>query len=166
MENKNDILKNLYSEDPSIKEDAIKAIETNGDLSVVPALFDYLQKSDDKLPVVKLLSDIKLAGFQGLVIDRLETSPPEILTYLLRVVWESSLDFSDYADTFVEFLMTKPLEIALEAATVLENLSFKTAEERENVIEMLQATPKHTENQFLIENVLEVLTNPIEQEDF
>ena len=67
MENKQDILKQLSSNDMDIVRGAIEQIKQEGDISIVPELLDILLQSQDTNTITNLtalLSDVKESDFK------------------------------------------------------------------------------------------------------
>ncbi len=161
MENKDDILKKLSSEDPDARKEAIEIIKTAGDISIIPALLDLLSLGQDHTTtteVVSLLADIKDNHFKKILIDRIETTPdPFPKSLLLRICWESALDFSDSAEMFARMILSEDFIVALEAATILENMSQSATATRKAIVHILQNAHTGEEKQFLIDNVLHAL---------
>ena len=64
MENKEELLKQLNSDNPELFAEAAEKIKNEGDLSIVPALFDLLASGKEHhttTEIVNLLADIKTA---------------------------------------------------------------------------------------------------------
>ena len=126
MENKQDILKRLASPDMTVVAAAIDEIKENGDLSIVPELLEILLHNEDTTVVThvtSLLSDIRDTGFKTILMEKLiNASPGANKANLLRVCWESAIDFSEYLEVFVNILVNEDFLAALEASTVIENL--------------------------------------------
>ena len=73
MENKEDILKKLGSEEIQLRQEALAAVKNEGDITIVPALLDILTTAKDHKTteeLVNLLADIKDNAFPQIVIDR------------------------------------------------------------------------------------------------
>ena len=163
MENKQDILKKLGSNDIDLVTEAIEQIKTEGDLSIVPELLDILLQCKEPViitHITSLLSDIKDSGFK--------TIRMEIL--ILRICWESAIDFSEYMDIFLDILLKDDFISALEASTVIENLSDNLSEVKiKEAIERIKALPADDDKAFLLEGVLlhleEMLDSSKEDDD-
>lgn len=158
MENKEEILNLLNSENPEISADAIEKIKQEGDLTIVPALFDLLASGNNHrttTEIVNLLADIKNSGFGPLLIQRIKnTRQPAVKSVLLRICWESSLDFSAYAGDFMKILQEDDFIVALEAATALENMDHIAPEKKAVFLSQLKQMCTTNEKQFLIDNIL------------
>lgn len=167
MENKDDILKKLNSSDPGLQHEAIAEIKNTGDISIAPALLDTLVSAEDHhfiSELTGLLADIKDNQFKTLLAERIrETSSAPQKALLLRICWESALDFSEYTDLFIQILIRDEFIAALEASTILEELSYPDTEKREKMITLLKNTPASEEKQFLIDNILDTIGQQTEE---
>ena len=108
--------------------------------------------------IANLLADIKDNQFKDLLIQKLEqTSEGTLKKELLRIVWESSLDYSSYLDHFLQILQEDDFTVAFEASTVIENLvPHLMPEQRTKLTDILQVFPE--DKKFLAENILEELS--------
>lgn len=156
METNDDILKKVQSGDPELLAEAVKEIKENGDLSIARILVEELKNIPDPhtmTTVVNLLADIKESSFREIVINQLQaTSQPAVKVELLRVIWESSLDYSRYLPVFLDILKNDDFSIAFEASTVIENMVHSlTDEQYEQLHEFIKTFPE--DKHFLIENI-------------
>lgn len=169
MENKEEILKQLNSENSELFAEATEKIKNEGDLTVIPALFDLLAANKGHhttTGIINLLADIKNSGFVPLLIDRIKTTPlPANKSILLRICWESSLDFSTYAEDFINILKQDDFIVALEAATVLENMEHIEHNRKTLLLSQLKQIRTTDEKQFLIDNILNAWNREEEQGD-
>lgn len=168
MENKDDIIKKLHSGEAGQIAEALREIKTNGDISITPALFDALHSVEDHetvTEIINLLSDIKDSSFRQVLIARIEAAPSqEAKARLLRICWESSLDYSDYAELFAGILINDDFLAALEASTILEEIPPLNPERQHNIVEMLRHADVAEEKQFLINSTWEALLHKDEEE--
>ena len=154
MENKEDILKKLGSEEIQLRQEALAAVKNEGDITIVPALLDILTTAKDHKTteeLVNLLADIKDT----------ETIPK---SRLLRLCWESALDFSPYIVLFAELTLQEDFIVALEASTAIENIHRIDEEKRTAAIRILKQGSPSEEKQFLIDKALHFLTNYTEED--
>lgn len=164
MENKEEILKNLISEDLELQAAAIKEIKENGDLTLADCLLDLLKKQKEPRLVTlltNLIADIKENAFRDILIRRLsETKDVIWKSRLLRVIWESALDYSAHLDLFLKILREDDFVAAFEASTVIENLAHSLSEEQQRQLkEVLSLPDLSEEKKFLFQNILEELEN-------
>lgn len=156
MENNNDILNKINSGEPEVIAEAVKEIKENGDLSIAEALIRNLQnirEAHTVTVVVNLLADIKDNNFREILIKEIQSATSsDIKIELLRIVWESSLDYSAYLNVFLELLRHCDFAIAFEASTVIENMVHHLNEEQKSKLhEVITAFP--TDKQYLIANI-------------
>lgn len=169
MENKEDILKKLNSEDPEIWAEATGKIKSEGDLTIIPDLLDLLTTEKNHLltkEIINVLADIKDSGFIPLLMNRIKSvSQPIAKSLLLRVTWESSLDFSEYAEDFVKMLLEDDFIVALEAGTTLENLEYLDKKRKTSLLSQLKQAQTTDEKQFLIGDILNTWDQESETEE-
>lgn len=174
MEDKKDIIKKLNSNDVALVKEAIEEIKREGDLTIVPELLELLlhcPNTEIVTPVTTLLSDIKDSNFKQLLIDKLASVTSDVgKSNLLRICWESAIDFSEYLDLFVDILVKDDFISALEASTVIENLSGNMNNDRiRQAINRLNQTSPTDDKAFLIEDTLhhleELLLAEFEEEN-
>ena len=155
METK-DILQKIQSGEPELMAEAIKEIKENGNLSIAQTLLENLNRIPDAhalSQLVNLLADIKENAFREILIARLQAeTKPEVKAELLRIVWESSLDYSSYLPVFLEILKADDFPVAFEASTAIENMVCNlTAEQHRQLHEYIETFPE--DKAFLIENI-------------
>lgn len=169
MENKEEILSRLNSENPELSAEAVEKIKNEGDLTLIPSLFDLLAASSERRTttgIVNLLADIKDSGFASLLMERIKaTAQPAVKSVLLRICWESSLDFSAYAEDFINILKQDDFTVALEAATALENMEHIEHSRKTSLLSRLQQIRTTDEKQFLIDNILNAWSTEEEHEE-
>ena len=173
MENKQDILKQLASNDMEVVKSAIEQIKQEGDISIAAELLDTLQQSQDTAVITNLtalLSDVKDSNFKTILMDKLINATSDTgKANLLRICWESAIDFSEYLDVFVDMLINEDFITALEASTVIENLGGKIPEEKLLAAIKRLETNKDEDKSFLLEDTilhLKVLLCPEEEEEY
>ena len=169
MENKQDILKQLSSNDMDMVKGAIEQIKQEGDISIVPELLDILLQSQDTNTITNLtalLSDVKESDFKTVLMDKLINATSDTgKANLLRICWESAIDFSEYLDIFVDMLVHDDFITALEASTVIENLQGKIPEAKiHNAIKFLE-TEDNEDKSFLLEDAILHLKEMLQHEE-
>ena len=158
MENNSEILKKINSGEPELIAAAVQEVKENGDLNIAEALLLHLEQIKEPhlvTIVVNLLADIKENSFREVLIQKIQTTTnPEIKKELLRIVWESALDYSPWIEIFLDLLQQEDFEIAFEASTVIENMVHNLNEEQyQQLHEIIHSFP--VDKQFLIENIHE-----------
>lgn len=169
MENKQDILKQLASDDMEVVKSAIEQIKQEGDISIASELLDILLQSQDTAVITNitsLLSDVKDSDFKTILMDKLINATNDSgKANLLRICWESAIDFSEYLDVFVDMLLNDDFITALEASTVIENLDGKIPEEKiHSAIRRLESNSDEDKN-FLLEDTILHLQELLHHED-
>ena len=169
MENKQDILKQLSSNDMDIVRGAIEQIKQEGDISIVPELLDILLQSQDTNTITNLtalLSDVKESDFKTVLMDKLINAPDGSgQANLLRICWESAIDFSEYLDVFVDMLLHEDFIAALEASTVIENLHGNIPEEKIHIAIQRLKSESNEDNAFLLEGSIPHLEEMLLKEE-
>ena len=162
MDHKDEILKKLVEEAPELQQEAVKEIKENGDLTLVPDLFNLLESGTDHRTttlLINLLSDIKENAFKELLIGRIRsTSNPSLKSLFVRIAWESALDYSEYADLFARLMIEEEFIVGLEACSVLEGMHKITPSQRQEILQLLKNTRTGEEKQYLIDIVLNALS--------
>ncbi len=158
MENKTEILTKINSGDALLIAEAVQTIQESGDLNIAASLLDLLANIKDThviTTISNLLADIKETRFRELLIQKLQnTTDTNTQSILLRIIWESSLDYSPYLTTFLHLLQEENFAVAFEASTVIENMVHNLSDEQfEQLHELLHRFPE--EKAYLIENIHE-----------
>ncbi|MDR1273199.1 MAG: hypothetical protein LBK12_01490 [Odoribacteraceae bacterium] len=169
MEHKQEILQKLKSRQQELVDQAIEEIRANDDFSIVPELVETLLHASDAYLIARLttlLADVKETGLTTLLAERLASAGREEgRANLLRVCWESALDFSGHLEVFVNLLLDEDFVTALEASTVIENLNGDIpAGRREEAIRFLESAETREGQAFLVEGVIRHLAGWEEEE--
>lgn len=156
MDNDTEILKKINSGEPERAAEAVREIKENGDLAITEALLSNLENIGEPRIVtliVNLLADIKDNKFRDILIREIKKPhSAQIKSELLRIVWESSLDYSGYLDFFLELLQQEDFAVAFEASTIIENMVCQLTEEQfHRLHHFIEAFP--AAKQYLIENI-------------
>jgi hypothetical protein len=170
MEHKQEILQKLKSLQRELVDQAIEEIKSDDDFSIVPELVDTLLHARDAYLIARLttlLADVKESGLKNLLVERLvRAKREEGRANLLRVCWESALDFSEYLEVFAGLLLDEDFVTALEASTVIENLNGNIpARTREETIRFLKNAPPREGQAFLMEGAIRHLAAWEEDEE-
>ena len=156
MNSNSELLKKIQNGNPELLAEAVKEIKENGNLSIAQMLLENLGNIRDAhtlTTIVNLLADIKENAFREILINALQSaSQPSIKTELLRIIWESSLDYSRYLPIFLDILQNDDFTTAFEASTVIENMVYNlTTEQHQQLHEFIETFPGN--KQFLVENI-------------
>lgn len=168
MENKEEILKKLRSGETGQQEEALAAVKAEGDLSLAPALLEILPQVEDhhiRAVLSELLADIKDPAFRPVLMDRIRQAQAGVTKSLLvRICWESALDFSEEAELFARMVTEEEFIVALEAATVLENMQNLSPAARARITSLLKQGCDNEEKRFLAGNILAAFGEQAERE--
>lgn len=167
MENNKEILHKINSNEPQLLAEAVKEIQENGDLSMADALLDILKDTKDfqlTNTLTSLLSDIKDSRFREVLLKKLKAATQASQKgLLLRIVWESSLNYAPDLEVFLTYLQDSDFTVAFEASTAIENmlpnLNHQQLQHLEHVCSNFPADKK-----ILVENILSQLEE--EKENF
>ena len=161
MENKDEIIKKLNSGDVELLQEAVNMIKAEGDFLILPELFRLLETEQEHAVVnvvISLLADVKDKSFKDILINQItDTVDPRVKAILLRICWESALDFSEDARLFARIMIEDEFAVALEASTVLEELQMIPENEREEVLKILRSKKVSEDKQFLIDSAAGML---------
>lgn len=119
------LVKQLYSDNATLIEQALIEISETGNSNYIPMLIDVLHFQDNdeiKEKVITILSEIKHTDAVPKFIEAIEDKKyAEIKEKLVRACWENGLDFTNYFSTFIDLLINGEYMVAFEAYTVIEN---------------------------------------------
>lgn len=165
MENQNELLKKIGSNDPEAVLEAIREIKENGDHSIIVPLLDILSSQPDTLVVsgiVGLLADIRESSFRDILLERIrQEKNPHVKATWLRIAWESSLDYSGELDLFTDILLNDDFVAAFEASTLIENfIPHLTEDQLHRLRDFFGQVPE--DKQFLVENIIEEMEHEAE----
>jgi hypothetical protein len=130
----------------------LKEIRREGDVSILPELFDLLMDQEDDQILTEtcsLLNDLK--DQQAAAILGAAITDPEykgITRMLVAACWQNGLSYGKYLDQFVRVAIDEDYATAIEAFTVIEGaIGEVEQEERKRSIELIQAHLPHSDNQ-------------------
>lgn len=116
----------LNSGNENIMSAALKALQTNGDISVLePVSALLLQGLSDKMhqEVLEFLSTLNDSKAADVMIELIKNSKfSTVRRELLSTLWNSKLDYSYYLPEFVAIAVDGDFMEALECLTIIENL--------------------------------------------
>ena len=163
---KNEIIQNLRTENRELFHHTINKIKENGDLDIIPLLFDFIEETqnyESERAIVRLLSDIKQSRFKPVLMERLQNNiSPKLRVALLEVVWESDIDFSEYIKFFTELIISGDFKIAVEAHTVISNLKYIRPQDAEEALKTVESISPASDKKALIEDILYLLRKRIQ----
>ena len=157
MDKNRELLDKINSNDAAQIEEALNEIQEKGDLSVAGALLDLLMKNPEARTtrkIVSLLADIKDSHFRETLLSHLASaSQPAQKSLLLRIAWESSLNYAPHLEIFLKHLTDEDFSVALEASTAIENMLPNLTHEQ---LHQLEASCRRfpEDKRFLVDNLL------------
>lgn len=158
MDNHKEIIAKINSGDPDLIAEAVKEVQENGNLTVAEVLLQNLENIQDQhltTIIVNLLADIKDNGFREVLISKIQTTTlPKVKSELIRIAWESSLDYAPYLEVFLDILLHDDFNVAFEASTAIENMVHQLTEEQQHALHHFMETFPEDKH-FLIENIHE-----------
>lgn len=105
---------------------ALKALQINGDASILSSLADLLMtdlSGKNKQETLEFLSSLNdSSGIDGMIELIKEPKYLPIRQELLSTIWNNKLDYSYYLPEFVEIAADGNFMEALECLTIIENL--------------------------------------------
>lgn len=126
MLDSNKIISNLLSEDNDLIKSTISEIKSEGDMSIVPLLFEVLENPElnhsAEGAIATLLAEIKDPAFIPMLNEEINnlTDHPEAQAKLVRVCWESTMDFSTMLPLLCDLAVKGSFVVAMEATTAIE----------------------------------------------
>jgi len=114
----------LRSSNRSAILETLKELRSEGDVSVLPELFNLLLIQEDKEildELAKFLNDLKDKEAAE-VLAKAVANPEyrKIQTILVAACWQNGLSYGKYIPTFVDVIISGDYSAAIEAFTVIE----------------------------------------------
>lgn len=116
----------LLSEDKEIIRMAAETIKNEGDIKIVPVLFELLQQPDishsTEAAIADILADIRDTEFKELLHSAIIEADgnAEYQAKLVRICWESPMNFSNILPLLCEITSKGEFIVAMEASTAIE----------------------------------------------
>ena len=102
----------------------LKELRSEGDVSILPDLFDLLLDQEDEQivgEVSSMLNDIKDKEAAPILSEAIKNPDySKILGILVSACWQNGLSYTKYINTFVEVVISGEYDAAIEAFTVIE----------------------------------------------
>ncbi len=144
----------------------LNELRTDGNVSILPALFDLLLDQEDEQiigEVVLLLNDLKEEEAVPVFAEAIENPDySKILTILVSACWQNGLSYGKYINTFVNVVIHGEYEAAIEAFTVIEEaVGDLKQDERNQLILLLKSHIKEIddEKKILVSELVKVVSN-------
>ena len=130
---KTSTINRLNSEDSNVAISAISELKESGNASYIPILIELLHSTDNeeiKSKVTRLLAELKHSDAIPLIIEAIENKKyANELRFLVSACWENGLDYSTHLSLFVDLVVEHDLMVALEAYTVITNMTGRISKE-------------------------------------
>lgn len=114
----------LRSSNRSAILDTLKDLRDDGDVSVLPDLFNLMLVQEDREilgEISSLLNDLKDQEAAAILVEAVANPEyQDIRTSLVAACWQNGLSYSKHISTFVEVALTGDYSTAIEAFTVIE----------------------------------------------
>lgn len=144
----------------------LKELRSDGNISVLPDLFDLLLDQEDEEiagEITSLLNDLKDKEAAPILSEAIRNPEySKIMTILVSACWQNGLSYGKYIDTFVEVIISGQYEAAIEAFTVIEEaVGDLEQEERDLLIKNLKSRIKDIDEQKrpLLTELVKVITS-------
>ena len=129
-----ELVQQLRKEDNEAFKEHIEQIRTSSDIQIIPFLVELLaeERVDDekKEAILTLIMDIKHHDAPKLLVQGIEKlKGTDQLQPYLSALWQNSLSFAPYIDTFVDIALTADYLTAYDAFTVIENSCSEASDE-------------------------------------
>ena len=131
------LLEDLKSDDVKIVKTAIEGLEIIGEPTIIETVIKELEPStpsEKNTVILEFLFCIKNPMAKKSIMDII-TAPENIdrRQLILSSIWNSTLDYSEYLDTFVKIAIEGSFMETLECLTIIENMEGPFSEK--NVME-------------------------------
>lgn len=144
----------------------LKEIRTDGNVSILPELFDLLDAQEEKQiigEVSQLLNDLKETEAVPILVQAIENPGySKILTTLVSACWQNGLSYGKYISTFVNVVIHGDYEAAIEAFTVIEEaVGDLEQNDRDQLTLLLKSQLKEVDeqNKELLSELIKVVAN-------
>ena len=132
--------------------ETIRDLRSEGDLSVLPELFNLMLDQEDLemfYEVCAFLNDLKEKEAAEILADAIENPEyREIQTPLVAACWQNGLSYSKQINTFVDVVVMGDYAAAIEAFTVIEEAMGELGQqERSRLARSLRSSLPDVENQ-------------------
>jgi len=102
----------------------LKELRSDGEISVLPDLFDLLcDQEDDQiiLEITSILNDLKEEEAVPYLVEAIRNPDySEVKALLVSACWQNGLSYGNYLETFLEVFIHGSYEASIEAFTVIE----------------------------------------------
>lgn len=128
MNIKSKIREGLLSNNEQVIDQTIDVIDKSKNISLIGEVIDIILENPDSYMAKKsisFISNIKDTNVMQLLIDKLTSNDNNLNKALIcRIIWESTLDFSNYAKYFIDIVFGDHLESSIEAYSIILNIKY------------------------------------------
>lgn len=145
-------IESLRSSNKSAILGTLEELRSEGDISVLPELFNLMLVQEDEEilnNIVSLLNDLKNKEAAEILVEAIADPEYEkIQTSLVAACWQNGLSYGKYISTFVEVVVAGDYTASIEAFTVIEEaVGELEQEERQALVRSLKNKLKDVEDQ-------------------
>lgn len=145
-------IQSLRSSHRSAILDTLRELRSEGDISVLPDLFNLMLIQEDQEildEIVTLLNDLKDKEAAEILAEAIANPEyREIQTSLVAACWQNGLSYGTHIATFVEVVVSGDYSAAIEAFTVIEEaVGELEQEERVQLVRSLKSNLQEVEVQ-------------------
>jgi hypothetical protein len=105
----------------------LKDLRVHGKVSILPELFDLLAEQENEeiiTQIASILNDLKEQEAAELLSHAVANPDyKEVQAYLVAACWQNGLSYAKYVDTFTEVILSGSYTAAIEAFTVIEEVT-------------------------------------------
>ncbi len=159
-------IQSLRSGNPSAIVSTLKELRSEGNISILPDLFDLLDAQEDEQiigEVCRLLNDLKETEAVPILVQAIDNPDySRILTILVSACWQNGLSYGKYIGTFVNVVIGGDYEAAIEAFTVIEEaVGDLEQKNRDRLTLLLKSHVKEVDEQkkALLSELIKVVAN-------
>jgi hypothetical protein len=142
----------LRSSNRSLILDTITELRSDGDISVLPELFNLLLIQEDEeiqAKITALLNDLKDKEAADILVKAIANPEYEkIQTSLVAACWQNGLSYGKHIPVFVDVVVSGTYEAAIEAFTVIEEAVGELEQkERDKLVRSLKSLAQEVDDQ-------------------
>lgn len=127
----------------------LKTVKDKGNIKDIDFLFNCLQSDNSSIAKESfdILVDIKVKSANKKIVEKIrQERNNEILSVIVSICWQSSLDFSEDLLLFFDLVVDGDLPVAIEAISVIENTLSKNSIDEDVKNKGLHILNKYIEN--------------------
>lgn len=144
----------------------LKELRSQGDISILPELFDLLLDQEDeqiKGEISSILNDLKDMEAAPILSEAISNPVySEIIPVLVSACWQNGLSYGEHLNTFVEVVIHGEYKAAIEAFTVIEEAVGDIDQiERDQLVKKLKSSINKMDEQkkLLLSELIKVISN-------